>query len=68
MENCPTKVSKDKFNRDIIRKEKKGDKLSFDRLPKESSNLTDAVKYLLMRKEWVAIWSNPNSGISLDPR
>jgi hypothetical protein len=68
MENCPTKVTKDRFNRDVIRKEKKGDKLSFDRLPKESSNLTDAVKYLLMRKEWVSIWSSPGGGISLDPK
>ena len=69
MENCPTKVTKDRFNRDIIRKEKKGDKLSFDRLPKESSNLTDAVKYLLMRKEWINVWNNPSGGnISHDPR
>ena len=69
MENCPTTVTKDKFNRDIIKKQKKGDKLSFDRLPKESSNLTDAVKYLLMRKEWINVWNNPSGGnISHDPR
>ena len=69
MENCPSKVTKDRFNRDVIRKEKKGDKLSFDRLPKESSNLTDAVKYLLMRKEWINVWNNPSGGnISHDPR
>lgn len=69
MENCPTKVTKDRFNRDVIRKEKKGDKLSLDRLPKESSNLTDAVKYLLMRKEWINVWNNPSGGnISHDPR
>lgn len=68
MENCPTKVTKDRFNRDIIKKKKNGDKLSFDRLPKESSNLTDAVKYLLMRKEWINVWNNPSGGISHDPR
>lgn len=69
MENCPTKVTKDRFNRDIIKKQKKGDALSFDRLPKESSNLTDAVKYLLMRKEWINVWNNPSGGtVSHDPR
>ena len=68
MENCPTKVTKDRFNRDVIRKEKKGDKLPFERLPKESSNLTDAVKYLLMRPEWINVWSNPGGIASLDPR
>lgn len=68
MENCPTKVSKDRFNRDVIRKEKKGDKLPFDRLPKESSNLTDAVKYLLMRKEWINVWGNIGPQVSLDPK
>lgn len=68
MENCPTRVTKDRFNRDVIRKEKKGDKLAFDRLPKESSNLTDAVKYLLMRPEWVNVWSNPAGSSGVDPR
>lgn len=68
MENCPTKVTKDRFNRDVIRKEKKGDKLPFERLPKESSNLTDAVKYLLMRPEWINVWGNPGGKASLDPR
>ena len=68
MENCPTRVTKDRFNRDVIRKEKKGDKLPFDRLPKESSNLTDALKYLLMRPEWVNIWQNPGGSPPQDPK
>lgn len=68
MENCPTRVSKDRFNRDVIRKEKKGDKLAFDRLPRESSNLTDAVKYLLMRPEWIAVWSKSGGIASPSPR
>ena len=68
MENCPTHITKDRFNRDVIRKEKKGDKLPFDRLPKESSNLTDAVKYLLMRPEWINVWSNPVNSVMLDPK
>ncbi len=68
LENCPTKVTKDRFNRDVIRKEKKGDKLPFDRLPKESSNLTDAVKYLLMRPEWVNVWANVGNASILSPK
>ena len=38
-----------------IKKGKKGDKLSFERLPMESTNLTDAMKYLLCRPKWLAI-------------
>ena len=68
MENCPTRVTKDRFNRDVIRKEKKGDKLPFHRLPKESSNLTDALKYLLMRPEWINVWQNPGGSPTVDPK
>jgi len=38
-----------------IKKGKKGDKLSFERLPMESTNLTDAMKYLLCRPKWLMI-------------
>ncbi len=38
-----------------IKKGKKGDKLSFERLALESTNLTDAMKYLLCRPKWLAI-------------
>jgi hypothetical protein len=38
-----------------IKKGKKGDKLSFERLPMESTNLTDAMKYLLCRSKWLSI-------------
>lgn len=39
-----------------IIKLKTGDKLPTNRLPKESTNLTDALKYLMLRKEWIRIW------------
>ncbi|RGP03370.1 hypothetical protein [Bacteroides ovatus] len=39
-----------------IVKLKTGDKLPTNRLPKESTNLTDALKYLMLRKEWIRIW------------
>ena len=42
--------------RSEIVKLKTGDKLPTNRLPKESTNLTDALKYLMLRKEWIRIW------------
>ena len=53
----------------LIVKLKAGDKLPTARLPKESTNLTDALKYLIMRRVWINIWSSKSSGgISSDPR
>ena len=39
-----------------IVKEKTGDKLPIARLPRESTNLTDALKYLVLRPEVVKMW------------
>lgn len=55
MEVCRTKV-KDDGDRRMVVKEKKGDKLSRERLPKESTNLTDALKYLMCRREFLDAW------------
>ena len=41
-----------------IVKEKTGDKLPTHRLPKESTNLTDALKYLVLRPEVVRMWQS----------
>ncbi len=41
-----------------IVKLKTGDALPTHRLPKESTNLTDALKYIIMRKEWIRIWQS----------
>ena len=69
MENCPVKVVEDKrTGRKDIRKEKKGDKLPTARLPQESTNLTDALKYLIMRKEWVNIWQSFGKQTVIDPK
>jgi len=69
MENCPIQVVEDKrTGRKDIRKEKKGDKLSTARLPQESTNLTDALKYLIMRKEWVNIWQSFGRHTVIDPK
>lgn len=40
-----------------LKKKKTSEKLSMTRLPMESTNMSDAVKYLLCRREWlVAVW------------
>lgn len=55
LENCRTKkVSSYLTNKEIIVKEKKTDySLPDARLVKESTNFTDAFKYLVCRKEWL---------------
>ncbi len=69
METTPITVAQDKrTGRKDIRKQKKGDKLPTRRLPQESTNLTDALKYLIMRREWVNIWQSFGQQTSLDPK
>ncbi len=69
METTPIAVKEDKrTGRKDIRKEKKGDKLPTSRLPQESTNLTDALKYLIMRREWVNIWRSFGKNRPLDPK
>lgn len=52
LENAPTKVKYAKGKK-IISKEKKSEKLPPERLPMESTNPSDAVKYLLCRTHWL---------------
>lgn len=69
MENTPTVVAEDKrTGRKDIRKQKKGDKLALHRLPQESTNLTDAMKYLIMRPDWVNIWKASLKTTLIDPK
>lgn len=56
LENCKTKVSTSPATRGLVVKEKKTDyNLPNIRLVKESTNFTDAFKYLSMRKNWIKI-------------
>ena len=55
MEITKTKTVDDGSSQVVV-KLKTGDKLPRERLPKESTNLTDAIKYLLMRKEYLRVW------------
>lgn len=69
MESCPIKVVEDhRTGRKDIRKEKKGERLPAHRLPQESTNLTDALKYLIMRREWVNIWQSFGKHTVIDPK
>jgi len=68
MENTPTLIVKDRFGHDVIKKGKKGDKLPVERLARESTNLTDAFKYLIMRRQWVSVWSTSGRPASIDPK
>ena len=69
MENAPIRVVEDKrTGRKDIRKEKKGERLPAHRLPQESTNLTDALKYLIMRREWLNIWQSFGKKTVIDPK
>jgi hypothetical protein len=55
LEKAPAKVKYGKGGRKIISKEKKSEKLPPERLPMESTNPSDAVKYLLCRTKWMQL-------------
>lgn len=56
MEVTKTKTSANRDGANIIVKQKTGDKLPLARLAKESTNLTDALKYFIMRSDWLKVW------------
>jgi hypothetical protein len=69
MENAPVKVVKDeRSGRKEIRKDKRGERLPAARLPQESTNLTDALKYLILRREWANLWQNSTKKTVIDPK
>lgn len=53
--------SQGKDDSSVIVKRKTGDKLPTARLPKESTNLTDALKYFVLRKEVIRAWEKGRS-------
>lgn len=55
MEKTPSKKASGSKTDGLVVKEKKGDNLPDYRLPKESTNFTDAFKYLLCRKVWLRL-------------
>lgn len=68
MEVTQTKVAGTRDGSNTIVKMKTGDKLPTHRLAKESTNLTDALKYLILRKEWIRIYKLGRvAGRAVDP-
>lgn len=57
----------EKTGSSLVVKKKTGDKLPTARLPRESTNLTDALKYFTMRKEFLKVWQrgSTSSGSSM---
>lgn len=69
MESAPVRVVEDKrTGRKQLRKDKRGERLPAHRLPQESTNLTDALKYLVMRREWLNIWQSFGKNRPYDPK
>ncbi len=68
LEVTPTKKSTGTKSDGLVVKEKKGDNLPVHRLPKESTNFTDAFKYLLCRKVFLKLINKPKAGSSLPPK
>lgn len=68
MEKTPTKISTGSKTKGQIVKEKKGDKLPLHRLAKESTNLTDALKYDVCSKDIIRLWQSGRTTTQLyDP-
>jgi len=63
LEKARTKTRNMRNGGNMIVKEKKTDKLSINRLPKESTNFTDAFKYLLCRRNYLRAVNNKSSSI-----
>ncbi len=62
MEVTRTKVKVNQADQSkMVVKEKTGDKLPTARLPKESTNLTDALKYAILRKDTIRTWQRGKS-------
>lgn len=52
LENAPVKIGEIR-GRKTVKKEKSSEKLPVHRLPMESTNFSDAFKYLMCRREWM---------------
>lgn len=62
LENAPV-IIKQRGDKRTIHKDKSSEKeLPLERLPLESTNLSDAFKYLICRPEWLAVASNKKVG------
>jgi len=68
LERTPAKIATGPKGNGLVVKEKKGDGLPAHRLPRESTNFTDAFKYLMCRKQFMQHVSPKGSGGALSPK
>lgn len=68
LEKTPAKIANGPKSNGLVVKQKKGDGLPAHRLPKESTNFTDAFKYLLCRKTFMQHLKPTGGGSSLSPK
>ncbi|MCH8491226.1 MAG: hypothetical protein LAT81_15040, partial [Oceanicaulis sp.] len=66
IEKAPIKITKS-GERTVIQKDKSSEKLPIDRLPMESTNPSDSMKYLICRPAWLKVASEQKSIRFSDP-
>ena len=68
LEKTPSKIATGPKTNGLVVKEKKGDGLPVHRLPFESTNFTDAFKYLMCRKVFLQHVNPKGGGSSMAPK
>lgn len=68
LEKTAAKTASGSRTQGMVVKQKKSDGLPTHRLPRESTNFTDAFKYLLCRKNWLKLISKPGGNGSMSPK
>lgn len=68
LETTAAKISTGSRMNGMVVKQKKADGLPVHRLPKESTNFTDAFKYLLCRKTWMKLVNKPGGLSAMSPK
>lgn len=68
LELSKTKMKKNTRTGSIeVLKDKSSEKLELKKLPMQSTNFSDAFKYLMWRPEWVKVASNKKGGAMMEP-
>lgn len=68
LELSKTKMKKNTRTGSIeVLKDKSSEKLELKKLPMQSTNFSDAFKYLMWRPEWVKVASNKTGGAMMEP-
>lgn len=68
LENTAAKSATSRGMKGMVVKQKKTDGLPIHRLPRESTNFTDAFKYFMCRRAWLRYVNKASSGGSMSPK